>query len=133
MEIVYFTPEDIGTNAYYIVFEYEKEEVGIETAPLSLDPLNNRILNDVLFDPQIIKARLQDLSNTLKWVPSTGAIVNAAIKRGIPSKRLPTGLFLMGYGKYQKRISASILETTGYIAVDIARIKTLQKNYCRLR
>jgi cyanophycin synthetase len=61
--------------------------------------------------------------------PSTGSILKAARRRGIPVAQLAPGtsLYRLGNGKYQKRIEASTSGHTGSIAVDIASNKQLTK------
>ncbi|MBS4023605.1 MAG: cyanophycin synthetase [Dethiobacter sp.] len=65
--------------------------------------------------------------------PSTAAILAAAHKRGIPVQHLAEGasLYRLGSGIYQRRISASISDTTACIAVDIAGNKQLTKKLLR--
>jgi cyanophycin synthetase len=60
---------------------------------------------------------------------STGAVLDAAHKRGIPSLRLTdeANLFQLGWGSRQKRLQATITGATGYIAVSIASDKQLTK------
>ena len=61
--------------------------------------------------------------------PSTGSIVEEAVKRGIPYIRLNKhSLVQLGYGIHQKRIRATIAGTTSSIAVDIAGDKEETKN-----
>lgn len=60
--------------------------------------------------------------------PSTRAIVEAARERGIPCLRLSEGsLVQLGYGKYLRRVQATIVDSTRAIAVDIAADKQLTK------
>jgi cyanophycin synthetase len=60
---------------------------------------------------------------------STGAVVNAAIKRGIPALRITdeANLFQLGWGSKQKRLQATITGATNSIAVGIASDKQLTK------
>ena len=60
---------------------------------------------------------------------STGAILRAADKRGIPYVRLTeqANMFLLGWGTQQKRLQATITGDTGHIAVEIASDKNLTK------
>jgi cyanophycin synthetase len=60
---------------------------------------------------------------------STGAVIAAARKRGIPSLRLTDGanLFQLGWGSRQKRLQATITGATSHIAVSIASDKQLTK------
>jgi cyanophycin synthetase len=60
---------------------------------------------------------------------STGAVVNAAHKRGIPSLRITdeANLFQLGWGSKQRRLQATITGATNSIAVGIASDKQLTK------
>jgi cyanophycin synthetase len=60
---------------------------------------------------------------------STGAVIAAAHKRGIPSLRLTdeANLFQLGWGSKQKRLQATITGATNNIAVGIASDKQLTK------
>ena len=58
--------------------------------------------------------------------PSTRSLVDEAQKRGIPFIRLnDQSLVQFGYGKYQKRIQATVTSETRHIAVEIAQDKEL--------
>lgn len=60
---------------------------------------------------------------------STGAVLDAAIKRGIPFWRITeqANLFQLGWGSRQKRLKATITGDTGHVAVAIAADKQLTK------
>ncbi|HEY7216635.1 MAG TPA: Mur ligase family protein [Thermoanaerobaculia bacterium] len=58
--------------------------------------------------------------------PSTAALVRAAEERDIPWIRLDEGsLIQLGYGRYQKRIQATLTSETKHIATQIAADKRL--------
>ncbi|MCW3077747.1 MAG: hypothetical protein JWO32_2356 [Bacteroidetes bacterium] len=115
-----------GSNSYYVVFSYELERVGIEAAYNACEIVED-LLDNKPVNLQEIKRGLKDLHRKLQMGPSTQAIVDAAVKRGISFKKIPGGLIMLGQGKYQKRIAASIIESTGNISVDIAGDKELTK------
>jgi cyanophycin synthetase len=60
---------------------------------------------------------------------STNAVVQAALRRGIPAQRLTmdANLFQLGWGSRQKRLQATITGATNSIAVGIASDKQLTK------
>jgi cyanophycin synthetase len=60
---------------------------------------------------------------------STGAVLDAAHRRGIPSLRLTddANLFQLGWGSKQKRLQATVTGATNSIAVSIASDKQLTK------
>lgn len=60
--------------------------------------------------------------------PSTQAIVDAAVRRGIPVRRLNNkSLIQLGYGTERKLVEATITEQTPAVAVDIACDKAVTK------
>jgi cyanophycin synthetase len=73
-------------------------------------------------------ARLQELDEDIRLGPSTGAIVQAAIARDIPFRRLTQGsLVQFGWGVNQRRIQAAEIDRTSAIAESIAQDKDLSK------
>jgi cyanophycin synthetase len=68
------------------------------------------------------------LDEDIRLGPSTGSIVNAAIARGIPYRRLTEGsLVQLGWGSKQRRIQAAEIDATSAIAESIAQDKELTK------
>jgi cyanophycin synthetase len=74
-------------------------------------------------------AELRETAQDYAIGTSTGAVVSAAHKRGIPSLRLldSANLFQLGWGSKQKRLQATITGATNNIAVGIASDKQLTK------
>lgn len=113
---------------YFVIFDYIEEEAGILAAKLSV-----KIAQSIIDDSEInIEEFIQELrvvrENT-RLGPSTGCIVDEAIKRGIPFIRLNKhSLVQLGYGKNQQRIRATIASSTSCIGVDIAGDKEDTKN-----
>jgi cyanophycin synthetase len=72
---------------------------------------------------------LHDLAQRHAIGTSTGAVIDAAHKRGIPSLRLTAeaNLFQLGWGSKQTRLQATITGATNNIAVGIASDKQLTK------
>jgi cyanophycin synthetase len=72
--------------------------------------------------------QLRNLDEDIRLGPSTGSIVNAAIARGIPFRRLTEGsLVQLGWGSKQRRIQAAEIDATSAIAESIAQDKELTK------
>ncbi|NBQ90357.1 MAG: cyanophycin synthetase [Betaproteobacteria bacterium] len=72
---------------------------------------------------------LRELDEDLRLGPSTGAIVSAAVSRGIPFRRLTTGsLVQFGWGHKQRRIQAAEVDNTSAVAEAIAQDKDLTKH-----
>src|ERR671920_2158207 len=67
---------------------------------------------------------LQRLYETVRLGRSTGAIVEEALRRGIPVRRLNSrSLVQLGLGRNLRRIQATVTDRTSSIAVDIAQDK----------
>jgi cyanophycin synthetase len=81
------------------------------------------------FDLDAALAELKDIAQDYAIGTSTGAVIDAAHKRGIPSLRLTdqANLFQLGWGSRQKRLQATITGATNNIAVGIASDKQLTK------
>ncbi|MEE9478198.1 MAG: cyanophycin synthetase, partial [Roseateles sp.] len=81
------TPE---TGTYQIVIEYSEEDVG-RLAFEQAVKLIQAALDDAEFDADSVIAALRELDEDIRLGPSTGSIVNAAVARGIPFRRLTQG------------------------------------------
>jgi cyanophycin synthetase len=81
------------------------------------------------FDLDAALDELKDIARHYAIGTSTGAVIAAAHKRGIPSLRLTdeANLFQLGWGSKQKRLQATITGATNNIAVGIASDKQLTK------
>src|SRR5450432_2031210 len=115
-------------GVYYVVFSYMEEDAGVFAARASV-----RIAqaladgHDYSLEEDIQQLRI--IREDTRLGPSTGCIVDEAVKRGIPFIRLNKhSLVQLGYGIHQKRIRATIASTTSNIAVDIACDKEETKN-----
>ncbi|MFN5508797.1 MAG: cyanophycin synthetase, partial [Burkholderiales bacterium] len=72
---------------------------------------------------------LRDLDEDVRLGPSTGSIVDAAVLKGIPYRRLTEGSMVQfGWGSKQRRIQAAETDTTSAIAESIAQDKDLTKS-----
>src|SRR5215212_5191036 len=105
---------------YFVVFEYMEEEAGVYAAKAAFN-LVNALTNGEEYNTAEDIQRLREIREDTRLGPSTGCIVDEAVKRGIPFIRLNRqSLVQLGYGIHQKRIRATIASTTSSIAVDIA-------------
>ncbi|TWC65734.1 cyanophycin synthetase [Herbaspirillum sp. SJZ099] len=121
------TVSTIETGVYQVVVEYSEEEVGRLAFDLALE-LCRAAQADTPFDLAGALARIRELDEDVRLGPSTGSIVNAAIKRGIPFRRLTQGSMVQfGWGSRQKRIQAAETSNTSAIAESIAQDKDLTK------
>ena len=117
----------VETGIYQVVVEYTEEDVGRMAFDLA-EQLCNAALNDQPFDLDGSLKQLRELDEDIRLGPSTGAIVSAAMARGIPYRRLTQGsLVQFGWGSKQKRIQAAETSFTSAIAESIAQDKELTK------
>ncbi len=124
--------EGLPKGQYHVVYSYVEEAVGLAAGELAL-----RIIRHLLppeqeahdpspFDFQTEFEKLVRLAQRHALGPSTAALVRAAEERDIPWLRLSEGsLIQLGYGKYQKRIQATLTSETRQIATEIASDKRL--------
>ena len=118
------TPE---TGLYQVVVEYTEEQVGCLALELA-EQLCLAALNHQPFELEASVARLRELDEDIRLGPSTGSIVDAAVTRGIPYRRLTEGsLVQLGWGSKQRRIQAAEIDSTSAIAEFIAQDKELAK------
>jgi len=122
------TAQTMEPGVYQVVVEYTEEDVG-RLAFERAEQLCLAALNDTPFDLDATLKELRDLDEDIRLGPSTGAIVAAAVARGIPFRRLTQGsLVQFGWGAKQKRIQAAETSFTSAIAESIAQDKELTKN-----
>jgi cyanophycin synthetase len=114
-------------GVYQVAVEYTEEEVGCLAIKLARD-LCSAASNHGEFDVEAAIDQLRGLDEDIRLGPSTGSIVNAAIARGIPFRRLTEGsLVQLGWGSKQRRIQAAEIDATSAIAESIAQDKELTK------
>ncbi len=115
------------TGVYQVVFEYSEEEVGRLAFKLACE-LCASALEDTPFDLPAALAMLRELDEDVRLGPSTGSIVEAAVRRNIPYRRLTGGsLVQFGWGSHQRRIQAAETDQSGAIGEAIAQDKELTK------
>src|SRR5690606_38637086 len=114
--------EDRGV--YNVVYQYVQPDLGLEAGKVACELLNALIYKDEFpgYDFEAELERLILLAERLAYGPSTKALVDEAERREIPVIRLDPrrSLVQMGYGRYQKRVWATVTSETSDIAVDIA-------------
>ncbi|MGB7480901.1 MAG: cyanophycin synthetase [Burkholderiaceae bacterium] len=121
------TVETVESGTYQVVVEYTEEAVGRLAFELA-QALCQSALDDQPFALDDALAQLRALDEDMRLGPSTGAIVQAAVRRGIPFRRLTEGsLVQFGWGSRQRRIQAAETDRTGAIAEAIAQDKELTK------
>ncbi|MDQ9169364.1 cyanophycin synthetase [Oxalobacteraceae bacterium R-40] len=121
------TVETVERATYQVVVEYTEEAVGRLALELA-EELCRSALEDTPFDLKLALTRLRELDEDIRLGPSTGSIVQAAVARGIPYRRLTEGSMVQfGWGKRQLRIQAAETGFTSAIAESIAQDKELTK------
>jgi cyanophycin synthetase len=119
--------ETVSPGVHQVVVEYSEEAVGHRAIALA-GQLLQAVRDELPFDLEQAVAELHELFEDERLGPSTGAIVDAAMARGIPYRRLTSGsLVQFGWGVHQRRIQAAELDCTSAIAEDIAQDKDLTK------
>ena len=121
------TAATLEDGVYQTVVEYSEEAVGRLALELA-QALIHAALHETGFDMEAAIVQLRDLDEDERIGPSTGAIVDAAVARGIPYKRLTKGsLVQFGWGSRQRRIQAAELDATSAVSESIAQDKDLTK------
>ncbi len=115
------------SNVFQVIIQYTEEEVGRRALELA-EQLCQAAVDNKPFDLVAAIAELKDLDEDVRLGPSTGAIVDAAVARGIPYRRLTQGsLVQFGWGSRQRRIQAAETDSSSAIAEAIAQDKELTK------
>ena len=117
----------VEPGTYQIVVEFSEEAVGRLSLTLA-EALCRAAIDDTPFDLEAALAQLRECDEDVRLGPSTGAVVNAALARGIPFRRLTAGsLVQFGWGSRQRRIQAADTDRTSVLAEVIAQDKELTK------
>lgn len=127
LDVRYGKTRIIEGDIYYIIYEYECRNTGLECGRYGVELINS-LVNKKAFNLSNKINKLQKLLREEKLGPSTQSLLSEAKKKGIPSIRVGEGsLFQLGYGSRGKLIEATISGSTPAIAVDIACDKLLTK------
>lgn len=124
---------------YNLVFEYKQRDVGLRACELARNLLVSILPPEVRtqvehplpdgFDFAYEKVRFIRFAQKMNFGPSTQSLVDAAVARNIPFLRLnEASLIQLGYGKYQKRVQATITSETKFISVELASNKNATAN-----
>ncbi len=125
------TRETTEEGVYKVAVEFVEEALGKACLEAGRQ-LCLAAIHDRPFDLQGELRRLRTLCEQTRLGPSTNSIVQAALARGIPARRLNSGsLVQLGYGARQRRILASETDRTGTIGENIAQDKELTRSLLR--
>ena len=112
---------------YYVVFSYLQEEAGRYAAQAAVNLVETLAKGGEYPLEQDIEA-LTKIGNRDMLGPSTQTIVDEAIIRGIPYRRLDSNSRVMfGQGKNQRIICAAMADCTSSLAVDLVQNKQFAK------
>jgi len=122
------TRETSTKGIYNVVFNYWEQKAGIFAAKSAVK-ITEALVNGTPYHLEEDIQRLREIREEERLGPSTGSLVEEAIKRKIPYIRLNgRSLVQLGYGINQRRIQATVASTTSSIAVEIACDKEDTKN-----
>jgi cyanophycin synthetase len=122
------TRESDKPGVYHVVFSYYEAKAGTYAAKASV-AIAKALTDGIDYDLDADIQKLRELREEERLGPSTGSIVEEAVRRKIPWIRLNKhSLVQLGYGKNQKRIQATVASTTSSIAVELACDKEDTKN-----
>ena len=122
------TRETKDSGIYHVVFSYQEAKAGVYTAKAAVK-IAQALTDGEPYDLDADIQNLREIREDERLGPSTGSIVDEAIKRKIPYIRLNRhSLVQLGYGINQCRVQATIASTTSSIAVEIACDKEETKN-----
>ena len=114
-------------GVYNVVYECQERQTGILAGEIAMEWIEAIIAQQ----PYPLEERIRELRRTsdrMALGPSTRAVVDAAVRRGIPYIRVDDFNFVqLGYGARAKRIQATIAGTTRYLGVEIAGDKDKTK------
>jgi cyanophycin synthetase len=120
-----FSTGDYGI--YNVIYRYRDEEAGLEAGKYAVEIVNRLFKNQEIEIPPIID-RLKEIRENNLLGPSTQSIVSEAKKRGIPEIRLNNESYVqLGFGIRQRRIQATIIDSTSALGVEIADDKKRTK------
>jgi len=117
---------------YYVIYQYEQEDVGVEAGRLALTLLHSLLPSELRpegsvpagFDFAAERDDFIRFTQRRALGPSTIALIRAAEERKIPWIRLnDQSLIQFGHGRYQQRIQATVTSRTSHIAVELASDK----------
>ncbi|MCC5910706.1 MAG: cyanophycin synthetase [Clostridiaceae bacterium] len=121
-----------GDSIYYIIYRYHNKIAGLKAGELAFDIIK-ALLDHETID---LEERLNNIKEQMaaeELGQSTAAILEEAKKRKIPVMRIgKDSLLQLGYGKYARRVQATITDGTNCIAVDTAGDKELTNEILRL-
>ena len=125
------TRESNEDGVYKVAIEYDDEALCRAAMKAGIE-LCLAAVHDRPFDVAATVKELRSIYENSRLGPSTRAIVNAAVARGTPTRRLNEGsLIQFGWGSKQRRILASETDRTTALAETVAQDKELTRSLLR--
>ena len=116
------------TGVYEVIFCYTDAAAGLYAGETAFKIVASLAAEEEYLNLKCDLQNLKDIFRKEQFGPSTGALVNEAVKRRIPYSKLGNGsLVVFGYGANQKKIWATVSSQTSSIGVEIASDKELTK------
>ncbi|MBH9578087.1 cyanophycin synthetase [Inhella proteolytica] len=113
---------------FQVVVEYSEEDVGRLACDEAIKLMQAALEGREDWDDEAVIKALREMDEDVRLGPSTGSIVNAAVARGVPYRRLTQGsLVQFGWGHKQRRIWAAEVDATSAVSESIAQDKDLSK------
>ena len=127
--VTYSHTHRTGTPGHFqVVVEYSEEDVGRLAVQEAEKLVRAALEQRVDWDEEAVIRQLREIDEDVRLGPSTGSIVNAALARGVPYRRLTQGsLVQFGWGVRQRRIWAAEVDATSAVSESIAQDKDLSK------
>ena len=121
------THATVEAGTFQVVVEYSEEAVGRRAVELA-EALIVATQKLSAFDCKAAIAELRELDEEERPGPSTNALLQAAVARGIPYRRLTAGsLVQLGWGAKARKFQAAEVDQTSSVAETIAQDKDLTK------
>ncbi len=119
--------ESHQAGMFKLAVQYREERVGKKALEIAM-AFVTAVRTNQPYDLAAQITELRDLDQQLRLGPSTYSIVRAAVKRGIPFRRLnEESLVQLGFGAKQHRILAAATDRTSAVAESIVQDKDLTK------
>lgn len=114
-------------GVYKVVFSYLSEEAGIYAGKAAVDFVRS-VAEKKSVDVKNIVETLKNIWADEMPGPSTQTILDEAVRRNIPVKRMDNhSLYMLGYGRNQQVFRATVMGTTNNLAVESVACKWFTK------
>lgn len=120
-----FTMDEVGI--YNLVYRYQDEKTGLRAGEMAVD-IVEKLFAGIITDVNPLIIELKKIAESSLLGPSTQSIVDEATRRGISHIRLNEDSYVqLGQGRNQRRIQATMMDSTSALGVEIADDKERTK------